>query len=87
MIAKDLKTENEVSNLFNEVEKETKEEISKNTKSLEEEIQELEDQSIYKINDELKEKGYRNDNKALFCPFKTNPQYYLRIGRNTSKYE
>ena len=35
MIAKDLKTENEVSNLFNEVEKETKEEISKNTKSLE----------------------------------------------------
>ena len=87
MIVEDLKTKNEVSNLFNEVEKETKETLSKNTKQLEKEIHELEDQSIYKVNDELKEKGYRNDNKALFCPFETNPQYYLRIGRNNSKYE
>ena len=87
MIAKDFKTENEVSNLFDEVEKETKEDITKISSSLEEEIQELEDQSIYKINNELKEKGYRYNSKALFCPFDTNPQYYLKIGRNTSKYE
>jgi len=87
MIAKDFKTENEVSNLFDEVEKETKEEISKTSKKLEEEIHELEDQSIYKINKELEGKGYRYNSKALFCPFETNPKYYLRIGRNSSKYE
>ena len=87
MIAKELKTENEVSNLFDEVEKETKTNITKNTKKLEEEIKELEDHSIYKINKELEDKGYRYNSTALFCPFETNPQYYLRIGRNTSKYE
>ena len=87
MIAKELKTENEVSNLFDEVEKETKSNITKNTKKLEEEIKDLEDHSIYKINKELEGKGYRYNSTALFCPFETNPQYYLRIGRNTSKYE
>ncbi len=79
--------ENKVSNLFDEVEKETKSNITKNTKKLEEEIKELEDHSIYKINKELEGKGYRYNSTALFCPFETNPQYYLRIGRNTSKYE
>ena len=51
--------ENKVSNLFDEVEKETKSNITKNTKKLEEEIKELEDHSIYKINKELEGKGYR----------------------------
>jgi len=87
MIGNDFKTEKEVSNLFNEVEKETKTNITKKNKQLEEEIKELEDHSIYKTNRQLEEKGYRYNSNGLFCPFNTNPQYYLRIGRNNSKYE
>ena len=87
MIRNDLKTEKEVSNLFNGIEKETKENINKKNMNLEEEIEELTDQSIFKTNQLLKEKGYRYNSTGLFCPFETNPQYYLRIGRNNNSYE
>ena len=87
MIVNKVKTEKEVSNLFNEVEKETKQKINTKNKKLEEDIRELEDLSIYKTNKQLEDKGYRYNSTGLFCPFNTNPQYYLRIGRNPSKYE
>ena len=87
MIGKDFIRDNEVSNLFNEVEKETEEDITKKNKQLEEDIRDLERPSIYKTNKALEEKGYKYNSNGLFCPFNTNPQYYLRIGRNPSKYE
>ena len=87
MMGNKVKLEKEVSNLFNEVEKETKQKIDNKNKQLEEDIRDLEDLSIYKTNKQLEQKGYRYNSTALFCPFNTIPQYYLRIGRNPSKYE
>ena len=87
MLRNDFKTENEVSNLFNAVEKETKDNINKKNSNLEEELRELTDHSIYKPDKLLMEKGYRYNSDGLFCPFETNPQYYLRIGRNANSYE
>lgn len=87
MKGNEFNKENKVSNLFDEVEKGTKADINKKNMNLEEEIHELEYPSIYKTNQLLKEKGYKYNSDGLFCPFNTNPNYYLRIGRNKNSYE
>ena len=87
MLGNEFNKENKVSNLFNAVEKETKDNINKKNTNLEEELKELTDLSIYKPDKLLMEKGYRYNSDGLFCPFETNPQYYLRIGRNPNSYE
>lgn len=87
MLGNEFNKENKVSNLFNAVEKETKDNINKKNTNLEDELKELTDLSIYKPDKLLMEKGYRYNSDGLFCPFDTNPQYYLRIGRNANSYE
>ena len=87
MIGNEFNKENKVSNLFDEVEKETNENINKKNQNLEDELKELTGKSIYKTPKSLEEKGYKYNLSGLFCPFNTNPQYYLRIGRNSSSYE
>lgn len=65
------------------VEKDKENEMSQ----MRDEIQDLKDTSIYKVPQSLKDKGYKYDEEALYCPFGTNPPYYLKVARGERAYE
>ena len=79
--------DNETS-LMNEVRETVVKEATEEINRKEKRIRELKDTSIYKVPKTLKEKGYRYDDEALYCPLHTNfKDFYLRISRGFNAYE
>ena len=79
--------DNETS-LMNEVRETVVKEATEEINRKEKRIRELKDTSIYKVPKTLKEKGYRYDDEALYCPLHTNfKDFYLRISRGFKAYE
>lgn len=82
-----ISNDNETS-LMNEVRETVVKEATEEINRKEKRIRELKDTSIYKVPKTLKEKGYRYDDEALYCPLHTNfKDFYLRISRGFNAYE
>lgn len=83
-----MTSNNNETSLMNEVREKVVKEATEEINTIEEEIRELKDSSIYKVPQALKDKGYKYDEEALYCPLYTNfEDFYLRVSRGYNSYE